>query len=87
MDANQVQRVGQDALLLVLTLSAPAVLAALAVGLLVSLVQAATQLQEQTLANVPKIIATYAALLAFGAWLLRELTVFTVHLLAMLATV
>lgn len=53
-----------EALQLALYLCAPPVLAALGAGLLISVLQTATQLQDQTLAQVPKIVAVYAALVA-----------------------
>ena len=75
-------RIVQEALLLVLILSAPGVLTALVVGLLVSVFQAATQIQEQTLAIAPKIVAVYGSLAILGLWMLREVMRFTGHLLA-----
>jgi len=85
MDAEVVIRVGQEALLLVLVLSAPAVLAALVVGLLVSVLQAATQLQEQTLAMAPKIVAVYVALALGGLWMVHELMRFATALFGRVA--
>ena len=81
MDAETVIRIGQEALLLTLLLSAPPVLAAMVIGLVVSLFQAATQIQEQTLAIVPKIIAVYFVLVAFGLWILRQTVSFALQLL------
>ncbi|HUQ72738.1 MAG TPA: flagellar biosynthetic protein FliQ, partial [Planctomycetaceae bacterium] len=66
MDSDAVLHIGREALLLTLILSALPVLAAMLVGLLVSLFQAATQIQEQTLTFVPKIIATFAVLAIGG---------------------
>ena len=76
MDANTVIRIGQEALLPVLAISGPAVLAALFVGLLISLFQAATQLQEQTLSVVPKIVAVFLVLMITGLWAVAQLTRF-----------
>lgn len=73
MDADAILRISREALMLVLTLSAPIVLAALVVGLIVSLLQAATQLQEQTLSFVPKLIAVAIAISLFGCWMLDQL--------------
>ena len=80
MDPDAVLHIGREALLLVLVLSAAPVLAAMAVGLLVSLFQAATQIQEQTLTFVPKIIATFAVLAIAGMWMLQQLIQFSVAL-------
>lgn len=66
-----------DALLLVLILSGPALLASLGIGLLVSIFQATTQIQEQTLTFVPKIVVTFLTLLLLGSWLLSQLVLFT----------
>ncbi len=65
------------ALMKVLIWSAPAVLAGLLVGFTVSLFQAVTQIQEQTLTFVPKIIAVFVILLVTGGWLIGEIQLFT----------
>ncbi|MBF8377228.1 flagellar biosynthesis protein FliQ [Alicyclobacillus mali] len=62
---------------LVVKITAPVLLLGLAMGLVVSIFQATTQLQEQTLAFIPKIIAVVIALLAFGPWMLQNLLDFT----------
>ena len=64
--------------------SAPILLTALLVGFLISLFQAATQIQEQTLSFVPKMIAVAIALLVSGNWVLSELVSFTHSLFDML---
>ena len=61
---------GQEALLMLLMVSAPVLGAALLVGLLVSLFQAVTQINEATLAFVPKLIAVVAVLTIAGPWML-----------------
>ena len=81
MDSDAVLHIGREALLLTLILSALPVLAAMLVGLLVSVFQAATQIQEQTLTFVPKIIATFAVLAIGGAWMLQQLSQFTTVLI------
>ncbi|CAM4316118.1 MAG: flagellar biosynthesis protein FliQ [Paenibacillus macerans] len=65
----------------VLKVSAPMLILGLAVGLLVSIFQATTQIQEQTLAFVPKIVAVLVALLLFGPWILTTLVDFTYGIL------
>ncbi|MEM7204181.1 MAG: flagellar biosynthesis protein FliQ [Planctomycetota bacterium] len=87
MDVETVIRVGQEAMLLALLLSGPAVLAALVIGLIISLFQAATQLQEQTLAVVPKIVVVFFVLMATGLWALRLLVEFAVLLFDNIATI
>lgn len=59
--------------------SAPILGAALAVGLLVSVLQVATQLQEMTLSYVPKLIVAAVMLVALGPWMLSRVTQFAIH--------
>ncbi len=73
MDAQQVFTIGQQALLLLLTVAAPLLLSALAVGLAVSVFQAATQISEATLSFVPKIVAAVAVLGFAGPWMMTTL--------------
>ncbi len=65
----------------VLKVSAPMLILGLVVGLLVSIFQATTQIQEQTLAFVPKIVAVMLALLLFGPWILTVLVDYTADIL------
>ncbi|WP_223066785.1 flagellar biosynthesis protein FliQ [Paenibacillus caui] len=65
----------------VLKVSAPMLIIALVVGLVISIFQATTQIQEQTLAFVPKIVAVLLALLLFGPWMLTTLVDFTYGIL------
>jgi flagellar biosynthesis protein FliQ len=67
----------KQALLLILLLSAPAMVTALVVGFIISLFQAVTQVQEQTLTFVPKIIAVFLVLAVTGTWILGTLIRFT----------
>lgn len=73
MDPQQVITFGQQGLMLLLTLAAPLLLTVLAVGLVISIVQAATQLQEATLSFVPKLVAACAVLALAGPWMLNSL--------------
>ena len=66
-----------EALWLILLLSLPPLLASLVTGLVISLLQALTQVQEQTLTFVPKIIATVLVLIIFAPWMLSTLQEFT----------
>ncbi len=68
-------------LLLVVVVSGPLVATALVVGLIVSLLQAMTQVQEQSLTFVPKAIAVATALLIAGGWMLRQLAQFAAAML------
>jgi len=73
MDAQQVLSAGQQGLLMLLMVSAPVLLTVLVVGLVVSIFQAATQINEATLSFVPKIIAAVAVLAIAGPWMLSTL--------------
>lgn len=77
-----VLRVLREGLLLVLLVSAPALLAALLVGLVTGALQAATQIQDHAIAFVPKLVAVVAVLLVFGPVLFGQLVRFTQALLA-----
>ena len=70
----------------ILMCAAPMLIVALVVGLLVSIFQAATQINEQTLTFVPKIVAVFLTLLIFGSWVIKVVTVFTVGLFDLMAT-
>ncbi len=73
MDAQQVLTSGQQGLMVLLMVSAPVLLVVLVVGLLVSIFQAATQINEATLSFVPKIVAAVAVLGITGPWMLSTL--------------
>jgi flagellar biosynthetic protein FliQ len=73
MNAQMVLSMGQDALLMLLMVSAPVLGAALLVGLLVSVFQAVTQIHEATLAFVPKLVAVIAVFAIAGPWMLTML--------------
>jgi flagellar biosynthetic protein FliQ len=85
---NEAQAVNilREAIVLILLLSAPALLVALVVGVVISIIQAATQVQEQTLTFVPKIIAVFIMLLVLAPWLLKMLVNFTENLYARIPT-
>lgn len=70
----------QQALVNVILLSAPMLILALVVGLAISIFQATTQIQEATLAFVPKIIAVLLAVIVFGPWILNTVVDYTQEL-------
>lgn len=72
----------QEALGVTLLVSAPLLLAALATGLIVSVFQAATQINEMTLSFIPKLVAVFAAVVLAGPWMVSVLVDFTRRLLA-----
>ena len=84
--AELVLRAVREGLLLVLLVSGPPLLASLAVGLVVSLVQAATQIQDQTLVFVPKLAAVLLVLAALGPMLGAQVLRFMQALLLAIPT-
>lgn len=76
MDASQVFTVGQQALWLLLVVCAPLLLVVLAVGIVVSVLQAATQVNEATLSFVPKIVSAVVVLAVAGPWMVTMLVEF-----------
>ncbi len=72
--------IGKSALETVILISAPMLLLSLIVGILISVFQAVTQINEATLTFVPKIIVTFLALLLFFPWMLRVMLGFTANL-------
>ncbi|MBL6080030.1 type III secretion system export apparatus subunit SctS [Belnapia sp. T18] len=82
MTNAEVVRLATDALLLVLTLSAPAIIVATVVGLLVSLIQAITQIQEQTLSFAAKLACVSVVLVGTAGWLGSALYRYTERLFA-----
>jgi flagellar biosynthesis protein FliQ len=87
MDSQQVFTLGQQGLYLLLMVSAPVLLVVLGVGLLVSIFQAATQIHEQTLSFVPKIVAAVAVLMFAGPWMLNTLVEYVQRTLTSIPTV
>jgi len=77
MDTAAVLDVSRDAIVVLLKLSAPLMITALVIGLIVSLFQALTQIQEMTLAFVPKILVVFLSLLVFLPFMISALITFT----------
>ncbi|QRK04578.1 flagellar biosynthesis protein FliQ [Archangium violaceum] len=76
---HQLNTILQQALYLVILVSAPPVLMALLVGLIVAVFQATTQIQEQTLSFAPKLVAVFGILALLGPWIGMQLVRFTFH--------
>ena len=74
MTPSTVIEIGRNAVELTLMISAPLFLAALATGLIISIFQAATQINEATLSFVPKLIAIFVTLILAGPWMLTMMT-------------
>ncbi|MEW5011862.1 MAG: flagellar biosynthesis protein FliQ [Cycloclasticus sp.] len=77
MTPDSVMELGERALEITVMLAAPLLLSALAIGLLVAMFQAATQINEQTLSFVPKLLITVVVLSMAGPWMLRLIINFT----------
>ena len=81
MTPESIMEIGQHALYVAMLVAAPLLLTALAVGLLVGVIQAATQINEMTLSFIPKLIAMAVVALITGPWMLRTLVQFTRQLI------
>ena len=81
MDADSIVSIGRDAMEVTILLAGPILLASLAVGLVVAMFQAATQINEMTLSFVPKLAVVALVLMATGPWLLRQIIGFTTRLI------
>jgi flagellar biosynthetic protein FliQ len=81
MNSEFVIGLAGQAVYTVLKASAPMMVIALVVGFVISVFQATTQIQEQTLAFVPKILAVLLSLLVFGPWILTTIVDFTFNIL------
>lgn len=72
--------IARDAIYTIIITSAPLLLVSLIIGLIVSIFQTVTSIQEQTLTFVPKIIGVFIALILFGSWMLNNMTDFMTNL-------
>lgn len=81
MTPESVVNIGQNALYVTLMILAVLLLPALGIGLLVSMFQAATQINEQTLSFIPKLFVVLGVLIAAGPWMLRSLVNYTEELI------
>lgn len=81
MSEEFVLSIGRDALYTALLVAGPLLLLSLSVGLIISIFQATTQIQEQTLSFVPKIVAVFLGLVLFGPWMLQIMREFTVRIM------
>ena len=85
MSAEQVMEIMKEAMLVAFEIAGPLLIISIAVGLLVAIVQAATQIHEQTLTFVPKLIVIALVLLALGSWMSKVMNEFVVELFAIMA--
>jgi flagellar biosynthetic protein FliQ len=73
MTPEGVMNIGRDGMEILLMVSAPALLTVLIIGLVVSIFQAATQINEQTLSFIPKLVGVFVALVFAGPWMLTTM--------------
>jgi flagellar biosynthetic protein FliQ len=81
MTQQTVLDIGWNTIWVMIKISSPVLLASLVMGLVISIFQAATQINEQTLSFIPKIIAMAAAMIICGPWVLRTMMNFTINLI------
>ena len=77
---GQVMDISREAVYTIILTSAPLLLTSLIVGLIISIFQTVTSIQEQTLTFVPKILAVFAVMLLIGAWMLNNMSTFMTQL-------
>ncbi|TFB23199.1 flagellar biosynthesis protein FliQ [Filobacillus milosensis] len=80
MSADTVIALAEQGIYTILIVVGPILLLALAVGLIVSIFQATTQIQEQTLAFIPKIVAVFVGIVFLGPWMLQRMIEFTINI-------
>ena len=80
MTEEQVVEITRQALYLIIECAAPILLISLVVGLVISILQTITSIQEQTLTFVPKIIAVFIGIMLFGSWILNNIIDYIVEL-------
>ena len=85
MSAEQVMEIMKEAMLVAFEIAGPLLIISIAVGLLVAIFQAATQIHEQTLTFVPKLIVIALVLLALGSWMSKVMNEFVVELFDIMA--
>lgn len=78
--------IARKAIETILLCAAPMLLSGMIIGLIISILQAATQVNEQTLTFIPKIVVVFLSLLFFGPWIIKVLTVFSLGVFETLAT-
>lgn len=85
MTQGETLSIFKDAIWLILKISGPLLFVSIAIGLVISIFQAATQIHEQTLTFVPKIIGIALLLIILGSWMLTKLTDFFISLMSFIS--
>lgn len=86
MGTGQLMEVFRDAVTTGLKVSAPILLVGMAVGLLISIIQAATSINEQTMTFVPKLLVMGLMLILLGGWMMQQMSDFTLRIFELIAT-
>jgi flagellar biosynthetic protein FliQ len=86
MTPDSVMTLGRQAMEVTLMVSAPLLLVALAIGLVVSIFQAATQINETTLSFIPKLVGIFVTLIIAGPWMLTVLSDYMIQMFTSIAT-
>lgn len=81
MDPSQIAEINREAIYVLISVSAPILITSLVIGLIISLIQALTQIQEATLTFVPKILVIYMSLIYFGSYMVSKMQIFTDHII------
>lgn len=84
MTQDQAMSVFKDALFIILKIGGPILIISIVIGLVISILQAATQVHEQTLTFVPKLIAIGVILLLSGGWMMDTIIDFTKHIFSLM---
>ncbi|PYX43176.1 MAG: flagellar biosynthetic protein FliQ [Acidobacteria bacterium] len=87
MNPEAITRILREGLVMILQLSAGPMLASMLIGLVVSIFQATTQIQDQTLSYVPKLTGVFITIAIMGPWILAQAVKFTVMLMESIPTV
>lgn len=86
MTADQVMEIMKEAMLVAFEIAGPMLIISIVVGLLIAIFQAATQIHEQTLTFVPKLLVIALVLLALGSWMFKVMNEFVIGLFAIMAS-
>ena len=87
MTEAQVMEIVREAMLVTLKVAGPILVASMAGGLVISVLQAATQIHEQTVSFVPKLVAIAAGMVALGPWIMQTMGDFTTYIFSLIASV
>lgn len=86
MDTQTVISIGREALMVIMMVAGPMLMVGLIIGLIISIFQSVTQINEMTLTFVPKILAVALTLLIFLPWMINTLVDFTTHMFSLIPT-